>query len=125
MADADPERLHDLAVEVCESLPGVELTHPFGPAADVYKVGGKIFALLSEMSGSSGINLKIPPEDGEALRAIDYIDAGYHMNKKHWITVGLVQSVEPDLLTELIEDSYELVRSSLPKRIRLALGAET
>lgn len=105
-------------------MPGAQLSQPFGPDTDVYKVGSKIFALLSDMSGSPGINVKIPPEDGEALRAIEYIRAGYHMNKHHWITVGFVASTDPELLTELIEDSYALVRSSLPKRVRTALDAD-
>lgn len=124
LADLDVGELHSLAVAVCESLPGAELTQPFGPDADVYKVGDKMFALLSEMNRTPGINLKIPPEDGEALRSVSYIEAGYHMNKKHWITVSFVEATEPGLLTELIEDSYELVRSALPRNARLALDGD-
>ena len=115
------DELNELTVAVCESMPGAEETHPFGPEATVYKVAGKMFALISSGSGSLGVNLKIPPEDGEALRQVEGITAGWHMNKKHWVTVDFAEAVEPGLLTELIEDSYEIVRSALPKKTRLAL----
>ena len=115
------DELNDLTVAVCESMPGAEETHPFGPESTVYKVAGKMFALISAGNGSLGVNLKIPPEDGEALRQVEGITAGWHMNKKHWITVDFVEALDPALLTELIEDSYEIVRSALPKKTRLAL----
>ncbi len=116
------DELHELAIAVCESMPGAEETHPFGPEPTVYKVAGKMYALIGTGPGVLGMNLKIPPEDGDGLRQMEGITPGWHMNKKHWITVDFIDAVEPSLLTELIEDSYEIVRSALPKKIRLALG---
>ncbi len=124
MSDFDPTELTQLALAVCESMPGATEDHPFGPEPTVFKVADKMFALISDMSGTPGINLKIPPEDSEALCQIDGISPGYHMNKKHWITVSFTAATDPGLLSELIEDSYVLVRSKLTKKVRLTLDAD-
>jgi predicted DNA-binding protein (MmcQ/YjbR family) len=54
-----------------------------------------------------------------ALRA-DHsaVRASYHLNKRHWITVTLDDSLPDELVFELLEDSYELVVDRLPKRER-------
>jgi predicted DNA-binding protein (MmcQ/YjbR family) len=101
--------------------PGAEETTPFGPDTLVYKVGGKIFALTSPDDFPSTINLKCDPERSIALRdQYAAIIPGYHMNKRHWITLTLDGSVPPQLVRELIDHSYALVAASLPKRKSLA-----
>jgi predicted DNA-binding protein (MmcQ/YjbR family) len=94
---------------------------PFGPDTLVYKVMGKAFALCS-IDDFQSVNLKCDPE-----RAIDLrerytgIQPGYHMNKKHWNTVSSDGSVPPGLFFELIDHSYDLVVSGLPKKDRAKL----
>ena len=122
-SDFDPSGLIEMASAVSLSMPGAVEDHPFGPAPTVYKVGGKLFALIGISGIGPGVNLKIPPEDSEALCQIDGIESGYHMNKKHWITVYFQESTDRELLAELIEDSYALVRSNLTSKTRLALDA--
>lgn len=48
--------------------------------------------------------------------------SGYRPNKKHWNTVILDGSLSDDAIQEMIEDSYDLVASKLPKAQRTALG---
>jgi len=92
---------------------------PFGPDAAVFKVGGKIFAILGD-----GLSLKCEPELAEGLRAAHAaIGPGYHLNKRHWNTLELDGSLEDRLISELIEDSYDLVLASLTRRQRAELGA--
>lgn len=122
-SDFDPSALIEMVTAVCQSMPGAREDHPFGPAPTVYKVGGKMFALIGLSGIGPGVNLKIPPEDSEALCQIDGIESGYHMNKRHWITVYFRESTDWELLTELIEDSYALVRTNLTRKTRLALDA--
>ena len=43
---------------------------------------------------------------------------GYHLNKRHWITVTLDDSLPDELVFGPLEDSYELVVDGLPKRER-------
>ena len=108
---------------------------PFGPDAYVYKVVGKVFAILSEQrteqsTAQSGprerianINLKCAPTEALMLRQIfPAITPGYHMNKQHWNTVLLDGSVPENEIKRMIENSYALVVKSLPKAKRPLLS---
>jgi predicted DNA-binding protein (MmcQ/YjbR family) len=100
----------DAALAACARQDGAELSYPFGEQTAVYKVGGKIFAISGLEHWPGQITLKCDPEHGEALRAEhSAIAPGYHMNKRHWITVTLDESLPATLIEELIEDSFDLV----------------
>ncbi|MEJ7659325.1 MAG: MmcQ/YjbR family DNA-binding protein [Hymenobacter sp.] len=87
----------------------------------MFKVGGKLFA-LTNIDTFGSINLKCDPARAVELReAHDYVLPGYHMNKQHWNTVLIGTGAPVGQLRELIDHSYELVLTSLPKAIRLAL----
>jgi predicted DNA-binding protein (MmcQ/YjbR family) len=103
----------------CLALPGAAEEFPFGPETSVFKVAGKIFALSGLRSEPLKVSLKCEPELAAQLR-IDYaaIRPGYHLNKRHWNTVTVDGSMPDRMLRELVEDSYDLVVSALPKRIR-------
>jgi predicted DNA-binding protein (MmcQ/YjbR family) len=110
---------HDTALDTCGNLPSAELTHPFGFETAVYKVRGKVFAIVPLDSPTPSITLKCAPEDGAALAAeTPAITPGYHMNKRHWITVALDQRLPEGLVDELIRESYRLVVATLPLRLR-------
>lgn len=95
----------------CLSKPGAEETTPFGPDYLVYKVGGKIFALTSPDEFPPRVNLKCDPERALELRdRYESILPGYHMNKRHWNTVVLDGSVPSELVRELVDHSYQLVK---------------
>jgi len=90
---------------------------PFGPEVLVYKVGGKMFALLTIEEVPVRMNLKCDPERSLELRdRNESIIPGYHMNKKHWNTLVLDQTLPKSLTVELIDHSYDLVFASLPKK---------
>jgi predicted DNA-binding protein (MmcQ/YjbR family) len=106
----------DAALAACTRQDGAVLEHPFGPQTAVFKVAGKIFALVALGSEPGSVSLKCDPEHGELLRAEHHaIVPGYHLNKRHWITVELDGSLPAPMIEELIEDSYDLV---VPKRKR-------
>ncbi|SPT53070.1 Uncharacterized protein conserved in bacteria [Actinomyces bovis] len=110
------EELRESAHEVAQSLPGSELCQPFGPDWEVYKVRGKIFALLTNSRGPQMLNLKVDPEDGEVLRRqYTFITPGYHMNKRHWVTVKPGEGLDAALVRELLTISYLLVVEGLPR----------
>ena len=107
------------AIEFCLSLPAAEETVPFGPDVLVYKVAGKMFALTQPDEFPSKMNLKCDPARAISLREdYDAITPGYHMNKQHWNTVDVTGGVPEKLIRELVDHSYELVRASLPRKVR-------
>lgn len=110
--------LVSLASARAEELPGAEKEHPFGPEWDVYKVRGRVF-LLIPVDGTGRVTLKSHPDDAVALRgAFADIIPGYHMNKKHWITLMPGPSLEAGLIPELVTESYLLVVEKLPRALR-------
>jgi predicted DNA-binding protein (MmcQ/YjbR family) len=105
----------------CLSKKGVTEEFPFGEETLVFKVMGKMFALTNVLSFAS-VNLKCEPEKGAELREkYASVLPGYHMNKKHWITVLMDGSITDKLVKEWIDRSYELVSASLPKVQKEAL----
>ena len=92
---------------------------PFDESVLVFKVMGKIFA-LTNIDEFNSINLKCDPEKAIELREkYEAIQPGYHMNKKHWNTVLLQTNIPIKLIHEMIDDSYNLVVKSLPKKDQL------
>ena len=104
--DVERERLR----AICASHAGAAETYPFGERTAVYKVGGKMFALVPLDPDPPTVSLKCDPEWSEVLRnAHDAVRPGYHLNKRHWNTIILDGTIGDDEIAELIAHSYELV----------------
>ena len=114
---------HESVCAVCAALPGSEATAPFGPDNVVYKVGGKMFALVS--LEVARINVKCDPERAVLLRERHpAVEPGYHMSKRHWNSVYWEREALPSgVLRDWIEDSYRLVVASLPRARRDEVAA--
>jgi len=104
------------------SKPNVTYDYPFDEKVRVYRIGGKMFALITDEAPLE-INLKCDPLYALELRSLyKGIRAGYHMNKKHWNTVTLSDSdVDDETVQELIDHSFALVFSKLPKKVQQSL----
>lgn len=100
-------------------LLAAEPGYPFGPDWEVWTVAGKVFMLLTEVQEEPVVILKCEPAHGLALRAtVEGVSPGYHMNKRHWITLRGSADVDQALVDELVRNSYRLVLEGLPKRAR-------
>ena len=107
----------------CLARSGAIEDFPFGPEHTVFKVGGKMFALSALDRTPLEVSVKCEPELAvELRRSYAAIRPGYHLNKRHWNTITLDGNLADQLIRELIEDSYDLVVSALPKRTRRQLG---
>jgi predicted DNA-binding protein (MmcQ/YjbR family) len=110
----DGSSLQKTAADRADQLPGARLEHPFGPGWEVFKVRGKVFMLITEAPGRPVVILKADPGEALALREQNSeVTPGYHMNKKHWITLEGGEGVDEALVEELVTDSYLLVVSHL------------
>ena len=106
------------------SFPASVEEMPFGPEVLVYKVAGKLFALLSWQDEPMSINLKCEPNLALQLRdTYPQVTAGYHMNKKHWNTVVMDGGLEDAHLKEWVQASFDLIYNSLPKATQAQLRA--
>ncbi|MDQ3866827.1 MAG: MmcQ/YjbR family DNA-binding protein [Actinomycetota bacterium] len=107
---------------LCLALPGAREEFPFRPNLSVFKVGPKMFALSALAENSLRVSVKCEPELGADLRAsYPSITPGYHLNKRHWLTVAIDGSIPDTLVRDLVEGSYELVVDSLPRARKRAL----
>lgn len=110
------DEIQKYALNIAKKRPQAELTHPFGSEVNVFKVMGKMFMLTSELNGQKFINLKCDPQYAEMLRDhYDSIRTGYHMNKRHWISIYSGEQITRDLIDDLVKNSYALVTQNLTK----------
>lgn len=111
----DIEQIRDY----CLSKQKVTEDSPFGPETLVFKVGGKLFLLLSLDSEQLRFNVKCDPDKAIVLREEFFcVLPGYHMNKKYWNTIIVDGSVSSIKLKEWIDHSYDQVVQGLPKKLR-------
>ena len=105
--------------EYCLGKASVTEETPFGPDHLVFKIAGKMFALLALEEIPPSANLKCDPDRALDLRdRYEQVRPGYHMNKKHWNTVDIDSGLPEREVTKMIDHSYDLVVQSLPKKAR-------
>lgn len=109
---------YDALEKLLLSQKGAARDFPFGPDVAVYKVAGKMFALVAG-EDELRISLKCNPLEADFLRSMyDAVKPGYHLNKSHWNTITLDGSVPKGLLRKMIDSSYALVVKGLLKAER-------
>jgi predicted DNA-binding protein (MmcQ/YjbR family) len=107
----------------CLRCAGAVEDFPFTAEHSVFKVAGKMFAISALGRMPLEVSLKCDPELAVQLRgSYQAVRPGYHLNKRHWNTITLDGSMPDCLVHDMIEDSYDLVVSALPKRVREQLA---
>ena len=110
------------AREYCLSLPQVTEDFPFDETTLVFRIGGKIFAML-DLENTEWFVLKCQPEYAIELRErYPDIAPAWHMNKKHWNQLNLYGDLPDDLVQALIQHSYDEVVKKMSKKQRFALN---
>ena len=105
--------------EYCLLKKGVTEEFPFDNVTLVYKVMGKMFAIVPLERIPSQVNLKCDPERALELRETydGIVMPAYHMSKTHWNTLFFEQ-LPTKLLIELTEHSYELIVAKFTKKVK-------
>lgn len=104
---------HKEIEEYILSMPNARLEYPFGEDVAVYKVGEKMFALITESKTPVNLSLKCDPQLAQVLREkYETVMPGYHLNKKHWNTIIVSGQLSDQELKDLIVHSYQLVVSA-------------
>ena len=116
---------YDVLEKLLLTKTGTRKEFPFGPEAAVFKVAGKMFALVAWTEEPMRITLKSEPDEADLLRRLyPAIVPGYYMNKKHWNTITMDDTIPDDLLGDLIGTSYTLVFKGLTKAQRMQLKGD-
>jgi predicted DNA-binding protein (MmcQ/YjbR family) len=110
------DALQRAALQIAAGLPAATQSQPFGEGAEVFKVVGKVFAIVSARGGEPMVTLKAAPRHAAAL-VLEHpsVTPGYHMNKRHWITVTAGPDVDRTLVEDLVGNSYDVVVGTLPR----------
>ena len=109
--------------EYCISKKGVTEGFPFNDTALVFKVADRMFALLDLSEENRGLSLKCDPDLALELRELyPQVTPAYHFNKKHWNGISLKSNLDPELLKEWIDHSYQITVSKLTKKVQEDLG---
>lgn len=110
---------------ICLNLPAAELRFPFEGDIRAWCVHRKMFAWCSPSRQPLTVQIKADPDIIQHLRLnYDWIEPGFHMNKRHWISVRLDLSPDPILVRGLLEDAHQLVVQKLPQKLRVGLLAD-
>ncbi|WP_042410342.1 MmcQ/YjbR family DNA-binding protein [Streptacidiphilus carbonis] len=113
------DRLQDTARQAALALPEVSHGYPFTPGLDVYKVAGKVFLIVTDDPEDQIITVKCEPEHARAQeRGYPSISPGRYLDKRHWISLGSGPGIAQRLVTDAVEDSYDLVAERMPRRDR-------
>ena len=102
--------------DYCLSLPGTEEAMPYGNDWVVFRIGGKIYLHIWLEAPIPTIAVKLLPERGEELREeYNAFSPAYHLNKKHWNDIFIEDTFPSEMIQGWIRESYDLVKSKLPK----------
>lgn len=114
---------HHWIDDTIANMPGTSVTHKEEWGAMLYRVADKMIGMRGEYKdGRPIVTIKLPPEQGEMLRAThEHIIPGYYMNKLHYNSVFLDAGVDETFISELLQDSYDCVFATLTKKARQAI----
>ncbi len=112
-------QISDLVIALCVALPGAGVSQPFGSGVDVWKVAGKIFAILDRDHQA----VAVKTADTNTAHLIIEMGHGTRAPYLHssWVRVPF-DAVGLDEVTERLDTSYRLIRAALPKKVQVELG---
>ena len=111
----DARRLHQAIWQHCNDKPDAVEEHPWGDT--VFKVKGKVFAFLGTPE-TPGVGVKAPPDELEMLLGVPFIERSKYIGRYGWVSVSVSDDDALRLALELIDDSYEIIKSRRRSRAK-------
>jgi len=114
--------------DFCLSLKGTTEKMPWNEpeysGIIVFSIGDKWFAFV-DVDKFEFCNLKCDPAISVDLQdRYDGVKPGWHMNKRHWISVYFNSDVPDSMVKDLVVASHDLVFKSLPAKVRSEINAD-
>jgi predicted DNA-binding protein (MmcQ/YjbR family) len=104
----------------CMSLPHATETVQWGEHL-VFKIGGKVFAVLALEPAKVWLSLKCRPEEFVDLVERPGVIQAPHFARNQWVALETEDALTPAETKRLVHTSYALVLEKLPKKLRAAL----
>jgi predicted DNA-binding protein (MmcQ/YjbR family) len=106
----------------CLSLPAATLVVQWGESR-VYKVGGKVFALLSPAAEKPAtVCFKVGENSFEILTQDPKIVQAPYFAKRKWVSVTRLDALKATEMKAYLARSHALVAAGLSRKIKTALG---
>lgn len=106
----------------CLSLPGATLDHPFG-ASHVFKVGGKMFALIAmEGKRASGLWFKAGEASYRILIEQDGISPCPYLARAHWVALNSLKALKTSKIKSYLTRAHAQIANGLSRKKRAGLG---
>lgn len=102
---------------ICRTLPGAEVSDPWGGGHDAWKVGGKMFACIG--TANDGVSVKTP--DIETAQMLIDAGVGERAPYFHRSWIRLPWSTDEGEMRHRLAASYDVVRKSLTKKVQATL----
>lgn len=103
----------------CLALPATTLEHSFGPEHDVYKVGGRMFAIRG---GEGGLSFKVTDIAYEVLTESGRAAPAPYMAKAKWVHLADPAVWDEVELADHLKTAHTLIAAKLTKKARAELG---
>jgi predicted DNA-binding protein (MmcQ/YjbR family) len=111
---------------LCLSFPGVTEQIQWGDDL-LFKVGGKMFAVTRLEPAKVWLSLKANPENFAELTERPGVIPAPYLARAKWIALESADALPDAELSQLLRESYELVRAKLPRKLSesIAQGKDT
>ena len=103
---------------ICQTLPGAEVSDPWGGGHDAWKVGGKMFASMGAIM--EGVSIKT--DSIETAQMLIEAGVGRKAPYFHASWISISWDMDEAELTARLTNSYKLIRASLPRKAQAALA---
>jgi predicted DNA-binding protein (MmcQ/YjbR family) len=109
-------------IDHCGLKPGSTSGFPFGEEHRVFKVRGKIFAVLHVEESPVKVTFKADPELTGLLRGhYPTVRPARYFDKRYWSTLTCDGTVPTEEVVDLLDASYDIVFESLKRSDREAV----
>jgi predicted DNA-binding protein (MmcQ/YjbR family) len=114
----DIESLRGFCLSLPHTTEGVQWDNDL-----LFRVGGKMFAVVSLDVTPTRVSFKCTPEKFAELVEQENITPAAYMARIHWVTLHRLDALEEAEIESLIRNSYEMVWAKLTKKLRAELEA--
>ena len=108
----------------CLAFPGATESIQWG-GERVFKVGGKMFAVISAEADADAMSFKCSDESFRLLTELPGLIPAPYLARAQWVRLAPLAALPDADLKAYLRRAYDIVAAGLPKKTRDALAAPT